>query len=88
MSQTIDAQQDHAAALRYAEVALAEAERFDCDNEEILLLCDEVIRRRLKLQMRELATGSWPSTAERIQMIRDRLLLNHSITTNRVVHLP
>lgn len=73
--------------LAYAEIALADAERFNCGNDEILALCDEVIHRRLKLRMRQLADGGWPTTAVRTQMIRDRLLLNEAHTPDRIIRL-
>jgi hypothetical protein len=77
---------DYAAVgLRIAEMALAEAERTDCANDEVMTLCDEVIRRRLRVHMAELANGKWPSDTVRARMQRDRMLL---IQHSRVIRLP
>ena len=72
---------DHAAlALDYAVAALAVAERENCGDDEIVGLCDEVVKRRLRLQVVELANGWWPTPGLLARMTRDRLLLGQSAT--------
>lgn len=70
-------QREYAAlALDYAVTALSVAERENCDDDEIVGLCDEVVKRRLRLQMAEMANGSSPTPELRARMSRDRLLLS------------
>jgi hypothetical protein len=70
---------DYAAlALSFAVQALADAEKSECDNDEIVGLCNEVIARRLRLQMIDLAHAAKSPRRANAQMFRDRLLLNHS----------
>jgi hypothetical protein len=73
---TSQSTRDHAAiALRFAVLALADAESSACDADELAGLCDEVIRRRLRLQTSEIDAGSRPSRAVKAQMERDHCLL-------------
>jgi len=55
--------------------ALAEAEALRASNVEIVQLCDEIIARRLRLQMMTLNTGWRPAAGTLAQMARDRELL-------------
>jgi hypothetical protein len=67
---------DHAAlALNFAVMALRDAEESTCDAEELAGLCDEVIRRRLRLRLSEIDEGRVLPTATLAQMNRDRTLL-------------
>jgi hypothetical protein len=70
-----------ALALEYAIEALSEGEDFECSEDELLGLCDEVVRRRLLLDVAELALGAMPSAAVLAQMTRDRLLVDQSAET-------
>jgi len=64
-----------ALALDFGVQALSEAERDGATPGEILRLCDEVIVRRLQVQMLRIQSG-WRAPAELItQMDRDRQLL-------------
>jgi hypothetical protein len=63
-------------ALQYAVAALADAEIVGCGDDEIEGLCDEVIRRRLRLRMTELVRSQENSAAVAAQLTRDRLLLS------------
>jgi hypothetical protein len=67
----------HAArALRSALNALTESERAGAQDAAITSLCDDVITRRLQLQLIELMNGPEPCYASRMQMMRDWSLLN------------
>lgn len=63
-------------ALDYGLQALAEAERDGASNGEIVRLCDEVIARRLRVQLMELRNGGHLPKVAVAQMMRDRELLN------------
>jgi hypothetical protein len=67
-----------ALALIFAVESLADAERRCYAHGDILRLCDEVIRLRLRVQLADLAVGVESSHSDRVQMIRDRLLLNEA----------
>jgi hypothetical protein len=63
-------------ALDYGLQALAEAERDGATNGEIVRLCDEVIARRLRVQLMQLRNGGVLPKTVVTQMARDRELLN------------
>jgi hypothetical protein len=63
-------------ALDYAIQALAEAERAGASPGEALRLCDEVIARRLRVQMINVGAGRPASRRVVTQMARDRELLH------------
>jgi hypothetical protein len=66
-------------ALDFGVEALSEAERDGATPGEILRLCDEVIARRLQLQMLRIQCG-WSAPAELVtQMDRDRELLEQPV---------
>lgn len=67
-------------ALDWARQALADAERKSADDDEILPLCDEVIRGRLRVQQCDLDAGWEPPASVRFQMARDRALLTQTVT--------
>lgn len=63
-------------ALDYGVEALSEAERHGATAGEVVRLCDEVIARRLQVQMMLIESG-WSAPANVIaQMDRDRELLD------------
>jgi hypothetical protein len=73
---TTDHIQWAARALDFAVRALAEAERDGASSGEILRLCDEVIARRLRVQMINVRAGRPASPRVMAQMARDRELLH------------
>jgi hypothetical protein len=75
---SLNARQRDELALQYAVAALADAEISGCGDDEVEGLCDETIRRRLRLRMTELACGDELSPAVTAQLTRDRLLLSHA----------
>ncbi len=62
-------------ALDYGVEALAEAERDGANPGEIVRLCDEVIARRLQVQMMRVESGWSPPAHVMAQIERDRQLL-------------
>lgn len=75
-------QQRAATDLAFATSALQDAERSHARRSEIIALCDDVIRQRLRVQAANMEAGWEPSAAQRAQMLRDRMLLEHSLDTN------
>jgi len=63
-------------ALDYGLRALAEAEQDGATNGEVVRLCDEVIARRLRVQLMQLRSGGVLPRPVVAQMSRDRELLN------------
>jgi hypothetical protein len=75
-SNTDDRMQWATLALDYGVQALTEAERDGATAAEIIRLCDEVIARRLRVQMMQVRAGT-PAPPHLIaQMARDRQLLD------------
>jgi hypothetical protein len=75
---SLNARQRDELALQYAVAALADAEISGCGDDEVEGLCDETIRRRLRLRMTELACGDELSAAVTAQLTCDRLLLSQA----------
>lgn len=61
--------------LEWATRALTDAEREGASDEEVVTLCDEVIRARLRVQQCDLDAGWEPPASRRLQIARDRELL-------------
>jgi hypothetical protein len=64
--------------LALAQQALTEAESFKVAEDQVIRLCDDVIRRNLAMETLRIMNGSTFSRAKRVQMVRDRHLLNAS----------
>lgn len=76
LTETQDRLQWAARALDYAVQSLAEAERDGAPPGEILRLCDEVIARRLRVQMMNIRAGHPAPRPVVAQITRDRELLH------------
>jgi hypothetical protein len=75
-------------ALAYAVEALADAEQSRCDDDEILKICEEVIRRRVRLQIIEIDAGRRPGMAARNVMRRDICLLREPNPVSLIFQAP
>jgi len=76
--------QTTALALDCAVHALADAEHHGACDDEVIRLCDEVIARRLRLQLAELDAGCEAPFRIRRQMLRDRALLHQPASDRHV----
>lgn len=68
-----------ALGVELARQAVLDAERHTADIEETVRLCDEVIRRRIRLRVLQLRAGWTPSQSVLRQMARDRELLKQPL---------
>jgi hypothetical protein len=75
-------------ALAYAVEALADAEQSRCEDDEILKICEEVIRRRVRLQVIEIDAGRRPGPAVREVLRRDICLLREPSSVSLVFQAP
>lgn len=75
-------------ALAYAVEALADAEQSRCEDDEILRICEEVIRRRVRLQVIEIDAGRRPGPATRLVLRRDVCLLRQPSAVSLIFQAP
>ena len=66
-------------ALSYGEHVLTDAEMCGASADEILRLCDEVIDRRIQLQLRRLEAGQRVPLDALAQLERDELLIREFV---------